>query len=69
MDNYSKANLKFIKQNNLILYEIPIPNSKVNISNFKFKVIPKEKIQSALQILLDGSNYPILVHCNKGKVC
>jgi len=33
-----------------------------------FVDIPPEVIRTALITLLDVSNYPVLIHCNKGKV-
>ncbi len=44
-------------------FQIPIPAHKD-----PSVVIPPENIANALNIMLDPSSYPLLVHCNKGKV-
>ena len=31
--------------------------------------VPDEKITAALFVILDKVNHPLLIHCNKGKVC
>lgn len=31
--------------------------------------MPDDKITRALSIILNKANHPILIHCNKGKVC
>lgn len=33
-----------------------------------FQFIPQDLIMNALEILLDETNHPILIHCNKGIV-
>lgn len=31
--------------------------------------VPNESIEKALSLVVDSGNYPMLLHCNKGKVC
>lgn len=31
--------------------------------------VPDDKIVAALAVIMDARNHPMLIHCNKGKVC
>lgn len=31
--------------------------------------VPDDKVVAALTTILDKRNHPMLIHCNKGKVC
>lgn len=41
----------------------------IDIQSTKKVAIPDAVINSIMRIVLDRRNYPILVHCNHGKVC
>jgi len=45
-------------------YQIDMPGNKENC----ITPVPDEKITSALRVILDRRNHPMLIHCNKGKV-
>jgi protein tyrosine/serine phosphatase len=55
--------LNFIKSHGIKHHQILIPPNKE-----AFAAIPPESMAQALGLLLNESNHPILVHCNKGKV-
>lgn len=38
-------------------------------SNTIGSIVPKEGVARALNVVLDRRNHPVLIHCNKGKVC
>lgn len=56
--------LKFIASKNIKHHQIPIPPNKE-----AFDAIPIQAMTEALSLVCDTRNYPILIHCNKGKVC
>ena len=56
-------NQEFISHYGIKHFQVPIPAHKAPID-----CIPLSSMMRALQILRDQENYPILVHCNKGKV-
>ena len=60
---YPVENIGFMEKHDIQHYQIPIPAHKD-----PSVVIPPENIAHALRLMLDPSNYPMLVHCNKGKV-
>jgi len=62
MEEYPSANLEFCRLNNIKLIQIGVEGNKE-----PFKVIPNQEIRKAIKELLDVSNHPILIHCNKGK--
>ncbi|ORY12227.1 tyrosine-protein phosphatase-like protein SIW14 [Clohesyomyces aquaticus] len=55
------ANLAFMKENGIQHFQVHIPANKGEIS------IPTCQMTKALGVVLDRSNHPILIHCNKGK--
>ena len=57
-----EAYSKFIAENNITHYHIPILANKDPEIYTSDDVICK-----VLELMLDSSNYPMLVHCNKGK--
>jgi tyrosine-protein phosphatase SIW14 len=54
----------FMKENNIKHHQISMPGNKE-----PFVKIPPQAIKAALVVILDRRNHPILIHCNKGKVC
>ncbi|KAF9172174.1 Tyrosine-protein phosphatase dsp1 [Mortierella sp. AD011] len=62
LEDYPDQNMKFLKENNVKLFQFGIAGNKE-----PFVQIPDDKICDALAVLLDRRNHPILIHCNKGK--
>ena len=56
------SNKEFLKENNINLINVPLEGNKE-----PFKIIPTELMHQAITALADKRNYPIYVHCNKGK--
>jgi tyrosine-protein phosphatase SIW14 len=52
----------FYAANDIELLQRGLPGNKE-----PFVDIPEDMIADALQLLLDNRNYPVLIHCNKGK--
>ncbi|KAL0263300.1 tyrosine-protein phosphatase siw14 [Diplodia seriata] len=52
---------KFISENGIRHYRVHVPANKGQVC------IPPEVMVHALMVVLDRSNYPLLIHCNKGK--
>lgn len=63
-EDYPGENVEFIKKHGIQHFQIPIPANKD-----PFVTIPPQDMAAALKLLLDRRNHPILIHCNKGKVC
>ena len=61
-DEYPEANRTFFRNEGIRFHQIGIPGNKE-----PFVYIPDESIRSALAIVLDARNHPMLIHCNKGK--
>ncbi|MCJ1424540.1 hypothetical protein MMC29_002428 [Sticta canariensis] len=59
---YPLENVKFMKENGIRHFQVPIPPHKHPSDS-----IPLQRIVEALRILLDPSHHPVLIHCNKGK--
>lgn len=57
------AYARFMMQNDIRHVQLGVPANKEQIE------ISQVTIGAALSILLDPTAYPMLVHCNKGKVC
>ena len=55
-------NLTFMRQLDIRLFQVRIPGNKDTAN------ISADNVTTALSIILDRDNYPILIHCNKGKV-
>ncbi|KAG0254225.1 hypothetical protein BG011_005890 [Mortierella polycephala] len=62
LEDYPDQNMKFLKENDITLFQFGIAGNKE-----PFVQIPEDKICAALAVLLDRRNHPILIHCNKGK--
>ncbi|KAG0284379.1 Tyrosine-protein phosphatase dsp1 [Linnemannia gamsii] len=62
LEDYPDQNVKFLKENDITLFQFGIAGNKE-----PFVQIPDDKICAALAVLLDKRNHPILIHCNKGK--
>lgn len=52
---------RFIVENGIRHYRVHIPANKGRVC------ITPEAMAQALMVVLDRSNYPLLIHCNKGK--
>lgn len=63
-EEYPAENVEFINEHGIQHFQIPIPANKD-----PFVTIPPQDMAAALKLLLDRRNHPILIHCNKGKVC
>jgi tyrosine-protein phosphatase SIW14 len=62
LEEYPKANTDFLHSIGAKLYQFGVAGNKE-----PFVDIPESVIRNALAKLLDPSNHPILIHCNKGK--
>ena len=54
--------MNFMAQSGIQHFQKPLPANKGEIAVQEFQM------KRALDIILDRSNHPILIHCNKGKV-
>ncbi|XP_020683388.1 tyrosine-protein phosphatase DSP1 isoform X1 [Dendrobium catenatum] len=63
---YPEANLEFLEDNGIRLFQFGIEGHKVNGEPFGNN-IPEEMIREALKVVLDVRNHPLLIHCNRGK--
>jgi tyrosine-protein phosphatase SIW14 len=61
-EEYPSENRAFLEAVGIQFFQFPIPANKE-----PFVVIPDASVISALEIILDKRNHPILVHCNAGK--
>ncbi|KAK4700940.1 hypothetical protein P7C70_g5302, partial [Phenoliferia sp. Uapishka_3] len=64
LEEYPEPNLEFLDAEGIKFFQFGIPGNKE-----PFVQIPDEKIVAALAVIFDVRNHPILIHCNKGKVC
>ncbi|KAH0462643.1 hypothetical protein IEQ34_010218 [Dendrobium chrysotoxum] len=60
---YPEANLEFLEDNGIRLFQFGIEGHKEPFGNN----IPEEMIREALKVVLDVRNHPLLIHCNRGK--
>lgn len=61
---YSDAHRQFITDNSINHFQIGIEPNKD-----PFVTIPQCSMAAALGVVLNPANHPLLIHCNKGKVC
>ncbi|KAI9829062.1 MAG: hypothetical protein M1832_000085 [Thelocarpon impressellum] len=61
-EKYPDENVAFMVDNSIRHFQVPIPGNKDTAN------ISAENILAALSVVLDCSNLPIMIHCNKGKV-
>jgi Tyrosine phosphatase family len=61
-EKYPQPNIEFMAQNGIRHFQVHIPANKGTVC------VPQCQMTEALGILLDRSNHPLLIHCNKGKV-
>ncbi|KAH1129273.1 hypothetical protein J1N35_000651 [Gossypium stocksii] len=61
---YPEANTEFLKSNDIRLFQFGIEGYKEPFVN-----VPEDTIREALNVVLDVRNHPVLIHCNRGKVC
>ncbi|KAI3456498.1 hypothetical protein Pfo_013161 [Paulownia fortunei] len=59
---YPEANIQFLNANGIRLFQFGVEGSKEPFVN-----IPDDVICSALEVLLDERNRPLLIHCKRGK--
>ncbi|CAL9155259.1 unnamed protein product, partial [Musa hybrid cultivar] len=59
---YPEANLDFLRENGIGLFQFGIENRKEPFAN-----IPEDTIREALKVVLDVRNRPLLIHCKRGK--
>ena len=59
----SEEFLEYIEEEGIEHFRIVVPAHK-NTSS----IIPIETLFETLKIILNPANYPLLIHCNKGKV-
>ncbi|KAJ8512806.1 hypothetical protein OPV22_003240 [Ensete ventricosum] len=59
---YPEANLEFLRENGIRLFQFGIENRKEPFAN-----IPEDTIREALKVVLDVRNRPLLIHCKRGK--
>ena len=52
----------FMEQNGIRNYRLVLPANKVGVA------MNQCQMSAVLRIVLDHENYPLLIHCNKGKV-
>ena len=62
LEDYPEVNKQFLKDNDIQFFQFGVPGNKE-----PFVDIPEDIIASALSVLMDRRNHPILIHCNKGK--
>ena len=60
---YSEGHEAFVQENGIQHFQVAIEPNKS-----PFVTITHCSISFALGVMMDKSNYPLLVHCNKGKV-
>ena len=60
---HSEEFLEYVEENGIEHFRIIVPAHK-NPSS----VIPIDILLETLKIILNRGNYPLLIHCNKGKV-
>lgn len=58
-----EANVKWMQKQGIRHFQVHIPANKDGIQ------IRQCSMTEALGVVLDKSNHPLLIHCNKGKVC
>lgn len=61
-EEYPEHNEEFCKENNIQIFQVPLDGNKE-----PFVHVKKEDLERAVNIALDSSNHPILIHCNQGK--
>jgi tyrosine-protein phosphatase SIW14 len=62
-EEYSPQHRTFVDEN-----EINHVRIRIQANKDPFVVISQCDMASALGVILDKSNHPILIHCNRGKV-
>lgn len=74
-DSWSKmefdtSRLDYPERGTLLLMVRTFSVPKMHFQSFAYQIlVPLDKITEAVSIVLDRANHPILIHCNKGKVC
>lgn len=61
-EDYPQLHAQFIKKENMKLFQLGMSGNKE-----PFVKISSELITEAVKIVLDPTNQPILIHCNRGK--
>ncbi|PHT72440.1 putative tyrosine-protein phosphatase [Capsicum annuum] len=60
---YPEEHMEFLRINNINLYQFGLDGTK-DPSTMSSR---SEIIMSALRVIIDERNYPVLLHCNRGK--
>ncbi|KAI9845373.1 MAG: hypothetical protein M1838_001773 [Thelocarpon superellum] len=60
-EEYPAANVAFMEENHIQHFQVPIPGNKDAAD------ISTSDIMTAMAVVLDSRNHPLLIHCNKGK--
>lgn len=60
---HSEEFLEYVEEEGIEHFRIIVPAHKSPSS-----IIPIDTLLETLKIILNHSNYPLLIHCNKGKV-
>lgn len=84
-EEYPEKNLNFMKEVGIKHFQIGMPGNKEPFVYSKLQlpirymekrnsysyatIVPKDRVAEALRVVLDRRNHPVLIHCNKGKVC
>lgn len=61
-EEYPAENMRFMEETGIKLFQVGMSGNKEPFVN-----IPSDLLTKALAIVLDPSNHPILIHCNRGK--
>ena len=59
---FLQANREFLETHKIRLRQFGMPGNK------EFEEVLEDRIIAALMVVLDVTNHPLLIHCNKGKV-
>lgn len=61
-EEYPAENMRFMEETGIKLFQVGMSGNKEPFVN-----IPSDLLTKALAMVLDPSNHPILIHCNRGK--
>lgn len=61
-EEYPAENMRFMEETGIKLFQVGMSGNKEPFVN-----IPSDLLTKALAVVLDPSNHPILIHCNRGK--
>lgn len=61
-EEYPTENMEFVKKEGIRLFQVGMSGNKE-----PFVHLPDDVLSKALEIAIDPSNHPLLIHCNRGK--